>query len=417
MPDKPYIVVFTTLFPNTVQPSAGIFIRERMFRVAKELPLMVVAPTPWFPFQGLIRIFHPHFRPAPPYREVQDGIEVLHPRFFSIPGLFKSLDGIFLALSTFFLMRRLHQKHNFNVIDSHFAYPDGYAASLLGKWLKIPVTITLRGTEIRHSNNPQLRPLLVRAMHHAARVFSVSDSLRRHVITLGIPDNKLHVVGNGVDTTKFNPVPRLEARARLGININAPVLISVGGLVERKGFHRVIDCLPELKICFPELIYLIVGGACAEGNIRTQLEQQVMKLGLQHTVHFLGAIPPDKLKWPLSAADIFVLATSNEGWANVFLEAMACGLPVVSTNVGGNAEVVCKPELGTIVPFGQQNELKDAIATALTKNWDRNTIISFARANSWDSRVTILTEEFSRVITDLDTRPSVQSKTGSTLAP
>ncbi|MDP1679495.1 MAG: hypothetical protein Q8L02_05160 [Candidatus Nitrotoga sp.] len=149
MPDRPRIVVFTTLFPNATQPGAGIFIRERMFRVAKELPLMVVAPVPWFPFQGLIRAFRPHFRPAPPYREIQDGIEVLHPRFFSIPGMVKSLDGIFLALSTFVLMQRLQRKHNFNIIDSHFAYPDGYAASLLGKWLRLPFTITLRGTEAR----------------------------------------------------------------------------------------------------------------------------------------------------------------------------------------------------------------------------------------------------------------------------
>lgn len=417
MPDGPRIVVFTTLFPNATQPSSGIFIRERMFRVAKELPLMVVAPVPWFPFQGLIRIFRPHFRPTPPYREIQDGIEVLHPRFFSIPGIAKSLDGLFLALSTFVLMQRLQRKHNFNIIDSHFAYPDGYAATLLGKWLGVPVTITLRGTEVRHSNNPQLRPLLVRALHRAACVFSVSDSLRRHVINLGIPDNKIRVVGNGVDTAKFHPVSRLEARTQLGINVDAPVLISVGGLVERKGFHRVIECLPELKTYFPELVYLIVGGACAEGDIRPQLEQQVVALGLQHTVHFLGAMPADKLKWPLCAADVFVLATSNEGWANVFLEAMACGLPVVSTNVGGNAEVVCKPELGAIVPFGQREELKNAISAALVKNWDRDTIIAYARTNSWDSRVAALTEEFSRLIADLGTQVVQQPKTHSAPTP
>jgi teichuronic acid biosynthesis glycosyltransferase TuaC len=79
-------------------------------------------------------------------------------------------------------------------------------------------------------------------------------------------------------------------------------------------------------------------------------------------VHFLGALPPDELKWPLSASDVFVLATRNEGWANVFLEAMACGLPVVTTDVGGNAEVVCRDELGSIVPFGDRVALQQAAA-------------------------------------------------------
>lgn len=82
-------------------------------------------------------------------------------------------------------------------------------------------------------------------------------------------------------------------------------------------------------------------------------------------------MPPDQLKIPLSAADLFVLATRNEGWANVFLEAMACGLPVVTTDVGGNAEVVCRSELGKLVPFNDQQALCQAIANALEVNWDR----------------------------------------------
>ncbi|MDO9188383.1 MAG: glycosyltransferase, partial [Sulfurimicrobium sp.] len=195
MPDRPHIVVFTTLFPSAAQPGAGVFIRERMFRVAKALPLMVVAPVPWFPFQGLIRLFRPHFRPAPPYRETQDGIEVLHPRFFSIPGLLKSLDGFFLALSTFALMRRLQLEQRCDIIDSHFAYPDAYAASLLGKWLALPFTVTLRGTESRLAKKNAFRKRMAMALQAAARIFSVSDSLRQVAISLGIPESRAEVVG------------------------------------------------------------------------------------------------------------------------------------------------------------------------------------------------------------------------------
>jgi teichuronic acid biosynthesis glycosyltransferase TuaC len=326
--------------------------------------------------------------------ERQHGIDVLHPRFFSVPGAFKQLDGLFMALGSYFTLKKLRRAGKLDILDAHFAYPDGYAATLLGKWLGVPVTITLRGTEVPHSKNAKLRPLLVRALTRAARVFSVSDSLRRHAIDLGISSDKIRVVGNGVDSAKFYPVERSEARVQLGIVADAQVLISVGGLVERKGFHRVIECLPELKRRYPKLVYLIVGGAGAEGDMRAELEQQVRTLGLHDAVRFLGVIPAASLKWSLSTADVFVLSTRNEGWANVFLEAMACGLPVVSTDVGGNAEVVCRDELGMIVPFGDHAALSAALMAALAKNWDRPAILAYARDNDWQKRVAVLVEEF-----------------------
>lgn len=401
-PATPRLVVFSTLFPHPGQPNAGVFIRERMFRVAKVLPLIVVAPVPWFPLQNLIRLWRPHFRPVAPQREVQDGIEVWHPRFFSIPCLFKSLDGFFMALGSLPTLRRLKKHFHFNLIDAHFGYPDGYAATLLGRWLDTPVTITLRGTEMRHARDPQLRPRLVRALQQAAQVFSVSDSLKRHALSLGIPAEKIQVVGNGVDTDKFFPMDKQEARAKLSLPVDAPVLISVGGLVERKGFHRVIDCLPALLPRYPRLQYLIVGGASAEGDMRAELEAQVARLGLSGHVKFLGAMPSKDLRLPLSAADVFVLSTRNEGWANVFLEAMACGLPVVATDVGGNREVVSRGDLGAIVPFGDQAALTNAIEQALARDWDRPAIIRYAEENGWAQRVQVLTDAFQRLLAATD---------------
>lgn len=395
---RPRLVVFTTLFPHPGQPNAGVFIRERMFRVGQILSLVVVAPVPWFPLQGLIRLFRPHFRPAAPRHEVQQGIDVYHPRFVSVPGIFKAWDGLFMALGSYRLLARLHQQSGFDIIDAHFAYPDGYAATLLGRWLKLPVTITLRGTEVPLSKFEGRRQRIVKALKNAVRIFTVSESLKQHAVSFGIDAEKIRVVGNGVDIKKFYPLPRNEARNDLGLSGDAPVIISVGALVERKGFHRVIECLPYLRGMFPCLRYLIVGGAGPEGGLTKQLRQQVKDLSLEETVVFLGQMPSDKLNVALSAADLFVLSTRNEGWANVFLEAMACGLPVVTTDVGGNAEVVNNPKLGTIVPFGDQQLLCRAIEDALRKNWDREAIIAYARANSWDDRVGILEGEFRRII-------------------
>jgi teichuronic acid biosynthesis glycosyltransferase TuaC len=397
------LVVFSALFPSAARPGAGLFIRERMFRVARHRPLAVVSPQPWFPGQSLIRLLRPGYRPQAPALETQDGIRVYHPRYLSVPGVLRQLDGGSMALGSFWLMRKL-RRQGAQLIDAHFTYPDGEAAIRLGRWLGLPVTLTLRGTEVPHSRNPALRPRLSRTLQSAARVFSVSDSLRRLALELGTAAEKTEVVGNGVDTARFHPVDRAAARARFGLPDCAKVLISVGGLVERKGMHRVIDVLPALVEHHPDLHYLIVGGASPEGDNQVELAAQVARLGLAERVHFLGSLPSDELKWPLSASDVFVLATRNEGWANVFLEAMACGLPVISTDVGGNAEVVCRDELGTIVPFGDSAALQQALDAALGKDWDRAAILDYARANQWDTRVAQLLRAFEPLL-DKSTRP------------
>lgn len=403
------LVVFSSLFPSAASPGAGLFIRERMFRVARHRPLAVVSPQPWFPGQSLIRMLRPGYRPQAPALEIQQGIRVYHPRFLSLPGLLRWLDGWSMALSSFFLLRRL-KADGARLIDAHFAYPDGEGAIRLGQWLDLPVTITMRGTEVPHSKNPALRPRLSRTLKAAARVFSVSDSLSRLAIELGAPAEKTEVVGNGVDTERFHPVERIAARSRYGIPENASVLISVGALVKRKGMHRVIDCLPALIKHHPDLHYLIVGGGSPEGDSRTQLTAQVARLGLAGHVHFLGALPPDELKWALSASDAFVLATRNEGWANVFLEAMACGLPVVTTDVGGNSEVVCRDELGSIVAYGDAAALQQALSAALSKDWDRTAILDYARSNQWDKRVAQLLRAYDRLITGTAVQPELAIK-------
>lgn len=390
----PHIVVLSSLFPSSMQPGAGLFIRERMFKVAQRLPITVVAPTPWFPFQHLLRHLKPHFRPGAPRHERQSGIDVWYPRFLSVPGLFKKFDGLMMALHALPRLRQLKQAGRLDIIDAHFAFPDGYAASLLSRWLGVPFTITLRGTEARHLRDRRFSPLILQAIGEASRVFSVSESLRQLFIAHGIHPEQIEVVGNGVDTERFCPHDRPSSRELLGIPPGAPVLISVGGLVPRKGFHRVIELLPQLRQDFPGLIFLIVGGPSAEGDNRPALEEQVRTLHLDASVRFLGPRRPDELPSILAAADLFVLATANEGWANVLLEAMACGLPVVTTDVGGNREVVCDDSLGTVVPFGDREALRKAIAGALRAPWNKEHIRKYAEGNAWGERVNRLEGHF-----------------------
>lgn len=400
MPERkgPAVLVWSSLFPGPAQPQAGIFIRERMFRVARELPVTVISPQPWFPFQALIRLFRPHFRPTLPRMELQSGIEVLRPRYFCVPGFLKRFDGWFMAMGARSTVRRLRQDGRVAVIDAHFGYPDGYAASVLAKQEGVPCTITLRGTELRHSRDAALRARLVAGLRSATRIFAVSGSLKRLATELGVPGPDVRVIGNGVDSSRFMPMPRAEARLAVGISQDARVLVTVGGLVERKGFHRVIACLPDLLAEFPALHYVCVGSPGPEGDFSAHLRAQVAELGVADRVHFLGGLPPERVRCVVAGADVFVLATRNEGWANVLLEAMACGVPVVATDVGGNAEVVCREDLGTIVPFDDHDALRQALVDALRRDWDRAAIRRYAEENDWSTRVPVLVEEFRSIV-------------------
>jgi teichuronic acid biosynthesis glycosyltransferase TuaC len=401
---RPALVVFTTLFPSRAEPVAGVFIKERMFRVAKHLPITVVAPQPWFPLLGLVRRFKPGYRPEREIFEVVDGIEVHRPRFFALPGVLRRLDGFFIALGSLALLRRLQAARRADILDVHFGFPDGHAGSLLARWLSLPFVVTLRGKEARMQQVPAFAAPMRRALPAAALVISVSSALRDVALELGVAPERAVVIGNGIDLGKFYPMAQAEARTQLGIAADAEVLVSVGWLIERKGFHRVITCLPALLKTHPKLVLLVVGGPGPEGDFTQELHRAAHDAGVEAAVRFLGPLPPQELRVPLSAADVFVLATRYEGWANVFLEAMACGQPVVTTRVGGNAEVVGSDEVGVLVPFDDQAALTAALDAALARPWDRAKIRAYAEANTWDQRVDVLVRSFQQVHTETTRR-------------
>ncbi len=386
----PRIVVLTRVYPNAAQPTFGVFVQERMARVARHLPLVVVAPVPWFPGEGLIRYWRPWFRPRVPRHEQREGIDVHHPRFLCIPGVGKSLDGLFQALGVLPTLRRLRRAGQLDLIDAHFIYPDGVAAWLVARWLGCPYTITLRGTILRISRTRLARYQARRALRGAARVFSVSDSLRQVALAMEPDRVPVEVVPNGINLDLFHPEDRRACRQALGIPADARVLITVGTLNERKGFHRVIEQLPQMLQEQPDLYYLAVGGGSPDGNDERRLRALAEQKGVADRVVFTGPVPPERLRYCYSAADLFVLPTRFEGWANVFLEAFACGLPAVATDVGGNREVICSDTLGSLVPFGDGPALRRAILDALAQEWDHAAILDYARRNSWAERIPAL---------------------------
>ena len=382
------VLVFTSVFPSAAAPNAGLFIRERMFRVARHVPLVVVAPVAWSPVDWIVRRFRPGFRPMPVRHEVMDGVEVYRPRFLSVPGVLKRLDGWSMALCCWPTVRRLRRSFGPTVIDGHFLYPDGFAATWLGQRLGIPTTVNIRGSKDQLLIGTSRERGLRRALQRAAGILAVSEQLVRDVARpMGVPEEKVAVVGNGIDLERFAPKDRAAARARLGLDPDARVLVGVGNLVELKGFQRVIPLLPRLRERYPKLQYLIVGGSAQQSDIRPMLERLAESHGVADCVRFCGPQPQAELPWYYSAADVFVLATAYEGWANVFLEALACGLPVVTTRVGGNPQVIESPDVGTLVEYWSDEAFGEAIADALERAWDRGRLRDYAAMHAWERKI------------------------------
>jgi glycosyltransferase involved in cell wall biosynthesis len=383
------VLLLSTVFPNSAQPVHGVFVRERMRGLPADLEVRVVAPAPWFPLVSGLRA---GLRPRVPAREVQDGVEVLHPRFLSVPGIGKCLDGVFLFLSLLPVLMRLRWRFQFEVIDAHFTYPEGLAAVLLGKVFKVPVVITERGTLPLLARFRLRRPQLRFALRHADRVVAVSESLRRDAIGLG--REGVRVIENGIDGEVFRAIDREAARCVLsllegcpspapGRTTREPLLVSVGTLAPRKGFHLVIEAMFHLVERFPGIRFAMVGGAGPEGAMEKELRGLAEKLGVADRVIFTGPRSREELYLWYSAADVFVLASAHEGCPNVVLEALACGTPVVATPVG-NIPQILTPKVG-ILADRDIPALTMALAEALDRTWDREAIQSRIRSRTWQA--------------------------------
>ncbi len=370
------ILTFTTLYPNPVEPHHGVFVENRLRHLVAggNVESRVVAPIPWFPFTS--GAFGEYARRAAvPREDERHGIRVIHPRYPLIPkvGMALAAHGMYRAMKPV-LHGIIASGYRFDLIDAHYFYPDGVAAVMLGEALGKPVTVTARGTDLNLIPRYRIpRRLIVRAAQKAAGLITVCQALKDVLVDMGIPGDCVTVLRNGVDLELFRPVDRAAARARLGLR--RPALLSVGHLIPRKAHDLVIGALTDL----PGVDLLIAGDGAEEGALRRLADN----LGVADRVRFIGRVPHDVLKDYYTAADVLVLASSREGWANVLLEAMACGTAVVASNVWGTPEVVAAPEAGLLMEERTPRALARAVGRLLAHPPDRRMTRTYAEGFSW----------------------------------
>ena len=383
------VLSFSTLWPNHRQPLHGLFVRERVKVLAKRCELKVTAPVPWFlPIKCLGEKYY-NYSQVQKY-ENHDGLEVFHPRYLVLPKIWKVVDGFLMYYSLHSVMKRNYQQFQFDLLDAHWAFPDGYAAGRIANELGIPYTVTVRGSDMTVFAREKFRGNLIRrTLHRAGQVICVARSLQEEVLKLGIPRELTTVLENGVDPQKFHRIPKLEARHRLQISQEARIILGIGHLSERKGFHFLIQAVNELRSVpknFPPVQLIIVGEALPwDPSYKQQLERQIAEHHLQDIVWLVGSKPPEELKYWYSAADIFCLVSSREGCPNVVLESLACGTPVVATAVSGTPDILSEPTLGILVEQNV-NSIRQGVEQALKYTWIHETIVKYAHEHySWEA--------------------------------
>lgn len=407
------VLVFSSLYPNNIRPHHGVFIQERITAFAKHSgnEVKVVAPVPYYPPIKLGSRW-PFSQVA--WHEVRNGLDVYHPRYPMTPKIGMVSYGILMYLSVLKTITRLWKTFDFDAIDSHFVYPDGFAGVLLGRHFRKPVVVSARGSDInQYKKLPLIRRLLQFTLRNADRVIAVSHSLKGSMIDLDVPADKIVVIPNGIDLSKFKPLPREKAKRALGLP-DERVILSVGNLNQNKGFDLLIRAM-RILADHPgtgRTTLTIIG----DGPAHKPLSHLAASLKLHDRVRLVGSVSHDALYLWYSAADVFCLASGREGLPNVILESLACGTPVVATAVGGIPEIITSDTVGFLTERDELS-LAETITRALNRSWDREKLVRHVQERTWDRVAeavhgvlqTVCTAELTPNPVDAHTRITVQN--------
>ena len=195
---------------------------------------------------------------------------------------------------------------------------------------------------------------------------------------------RVHVVHNAVNRRLFAPGNKAQARKRLQINSDLPLIVSVGNLLSVKQHDILISALAKVTIGRAKLA--IIGGSMHEPNYPKQLHSLCAQLEISDRVTFVGRIDESEVATWLRAADVFALASRREGCCNAILEALACGLPVVATRVGDNPWFIKEGDNGYMVPVGDSEAMALGISKVLERqDWETDRISADLPVGEWDA--------------------------------
>lgn len=383
------VLTLSSLFPDETRPNFGVFVERQTLGLAaaEDVTVRVVAPVglpPW-PLRR-----HRHYRaPASlPRAETWKGLHVVRPRFTTWPGTKGRFHVAALIRALAPLLDDMRRDFPFDVIDASFFFPDGPAALAMGRRYDVPVSIKARGADIHFwGTQPATRASVLAAGQGADGLLAVSGAMRDDMVALGMPGDRIRVHHTGVDLERFAPVDRAAAKASIGVD--GPLIISVGALIPRKGHDIVVEAMQHV----PGATLLIAGS----GPEHAALEEVARHAGVAARVRLLGSVPHADLPALIAAADVMALASSSEGLANAWVEALACGTPIVITAAGGAGEVVTAASAGRVVartPAAFAKGINDLLAASLPADEVR----AHAARFTWAANTAALRDHLLRLV-------------------
>ena len=392
VPNPLRVLSISTLFPNAARPGFGLFVARQTQALARrgDVTMLVINPIAIAP-PPFDRFINSPEELALPSSTRDWGVEVQYPRFITIPRFGVRWNPARIASALLPLARRRHAEYPFDAVDAQFFYPDGPAAARIARALDLPLSIKARGSDIHlWGGKTFAREQMLTAARQADGLLAVSEALRQDMIALGMPAEKIAVHYTGLDTELFHPRPRAQARERLSdlVPADGPLIVSAGNLIPLKGQHLVIEALGAL----PDTRLVLAG----QGPEDAALRAQASRLGLADRIVFAGNLQPSRLADLLSAADVMALPSEREGLANVWVEALACGTPLVITDVGGAREVVRQPAAGRIVERSAQ-AIAQAIGDILAAPPSQSDVAAEAARFSWSTNAAELAAHFARI--------------------
>jgi len=373
-----------------VQKNLGGFIARRMgcWAAQHASNWCIVAPIPFFPrlpFKTPWRVYS-EINQAEMYKEWI----VHHPQYLMLPQIGLPIQGRSMAACTTRTLRHIiYEKGPFDLIDAHFVYPDGYAAMKLSRKFNLPLVVSARGSDINsYSQIDGIRPKIQQVLMNADAVIGVSRNLVEKMIALGAPEDRCYLIPNGVDTERFCPRGNVEQKTI------DPNLLAVGNLVPEKGFHILLKALSLLKNEYPEIRLDIVG----TGPERKNLTGSCNTLQIDKNVRFLGQIRHEEIHTLFQSAGLFCITSVREGNPNVVLEALATGVPVAATPVGGVPELIVEGVNGFLSKDHTPEAVAETIRSILKRKWSPIKIRGTIAGRTWEHVADEVQAVFERVL-------------------
>ena len=358
------VLTISHMYPSTFNEVSGIFVHEQIKALKeKGVKVKVVSPVPWIPFPiNKVSKKWEKYSMIPEFTN-WDGVQVWYPRYLTFPkALFFASSGKRMYWGIKNLVKKLYRDFKFDLIHAHVTLPDGYTAMELAQDLDIPFVVTIHGADlyITIKKNTGCLYALKQVFKRADRIILVSNELKKILSNYFEVSDKLLVIGNGIP---INKIYTCKDNIDPSNNKNKGfMLLSVSCLIERKGIDYNLRALSKLINKYPELRYIIVG----DGIEKDKLRELAKELGVYERVEFTGMLSHDDVLKYMKEADIFSLPSWNEAFGVVYIEAMACGKPVIGCEGEGLKDFVRNFETGLLVKPKDVDSLAEAMDFLLT---------------------------------------------------